>query len=54
MFSESLIIINKNDYKIYVSCFMDELEQLKKKSENIKDSFIYFDEDEKFNYLFLD
>ena len=35
--SESLIIIQQEKYKIYVSCYMEELEKL-------KDSFIFFDE----------
>ena len=52
--SESLIIIEQEKYKIYVSCYMEELEKLKKESRNTKDSFIFFDECGTYNYLFLD
>ena len=46
---------NKDDFKIYVSCCKDELEQLKNKSVNINDSFIFYNENEQtFNYLYLD
>jgi hypothetical protein len=33
----NLMIINKDDFKIYVSCCKNELEQLKNKSVNIND-----------------
>ncbi len=53
--SESLTIINKDNYKIFVSCFKIELEKLKNESVNINDSFIFYDENEQtFNYLYLD
>jgi hypothetical protein len=53
--SNSLTIINKDDFKIYVSCCKKELEQLKNESVNINDSFIFYDENEQtFNYLYLD
>ncbi len=50
----NLMIINKDDFKIYVSCCKNELEQLKNISFNINDSFIFYDEIEgSFNYLYL-
>jgi hypothetical protein len=55
MRNETLMIINKDDFKIYVSCFKIELEKLKNESVNINDSFIFYNEIESsFNYLYLD
>ena len=52
--SESLTIIYKDDFKIFVSCVKSELEELKNESVNNNDSFIFYDENDKsFNYLYL-
>ena len=54
MASKSLLIINKDDFKIFVSYKKKELEKLKKESVNNNDSFIFYDlNDKSFNYLYL-
>ncbi len=53
MCSNNLIIFEKENYKINLSCDFERIKKnWKKKSSNIKNGFIYFDEERIYNNLF--